>query len=158
LISHLICGENIVVDEGNIDILEQLVQDLGNPELSESVLESIEKGETLNINNCIFRINRRLNLGIEINRECEFIGSHFFEMEVEMIRKLDIWIVKDIFDSNSFQIQNEDWFLDFILTLGPPASYLKLLGSVHFEYLSCSSIDFFFDSINFEDINADIWH
>jgi hypothetical protein len=155
VISGLICGETIVIDDGNFDILNSLIEDVGNSELSQLVLSFVDQKDPLSVTNCISRINRKVWLGIEVSGECEFISSHFFEMKIEQIVELDICHLKDILGSNSLRIPNEDWLFEHVMKLG--SSSFELFGSIRFEYLSASSIDLFFKHFCFENIDSGIW-
>jgi hypothetical protein len=136
--------------------LESLIEDLENCEMSEMILDFIESGESLNVSNCISRLKRRLKHCVVSDRECDFVSSHFSEIDLESIRSLDVEILKDILRSDSLRILNEDSLLLFILNLG--SSYSELIGFVRFEYLNPSSIDLFFEHTAFEDLTLDIWH
>jgi hypothetical protein len=91
-----------------------------------------------------------------MNLDCEFISSYFSEINVESIQLLDVCALKDILNSDSLQIVDEDWLLKLSIELG--LKCLELLGSVRFEYLGSSSIDLFFEHICFENIDPGIWH
>jgi hypothetical protein len=156
LIYELIIDSSMIVDKKNIEMFESLIEDLGNCELSEMIIKFVESCESLNISNCISRLNKRLKHCIVIDEECDFIASHFSEFDLDGIRSLDFNILKDILHSDSFRIVNEDWLLQFLFDLG--SSYSELIGSVRFEYLSSSSIDFFFEHMNFSELTSEIWH
>jgi hypothetical protein len=156
LIEELIVCNPIVIDEDNFVVIDELIEDLGNSELSAIIWSFIENRESLNLKNCVFRINRKYGLKVDISQELEFIGSHICEMNRNSIQDIEMCILKDILKMKSLRIENEDWLLEFIFELGD--KYLELIGFVRFEYLSLSSIDLFFERINFEDLNSDIWH
>jgi hypothetical protein len=152
----LVRGDSIFIDDENIKSFEELLEDLENVELNEIVFKFVDEWKPLNISNCISRCSRKMRLGIEMNREIEFISSHFSELAVESIELLDICVLKAILNLESLKIENEDWLLKLIIELG--STYFELFGSVRFEYLSCSSIDLFFEHIHFEDIDWNILH
>jgi hypothetical protein len=154
LIQQLICGSGIVIDDRNIEIVKDLIEDLDNLELSESILTFIEEQEEQNILNCIPRLKWKLLLGVGISRECDFIASHMSDFNIETIRELEINAIKDILSSNSLRIENEDWLFKFIVDLGP--LYSRLFGCVRFEYLSTTSIDHFFENFGFDEMNDEI--
>jgi hypothetical protein len=154
-IRQLICGEAIVVDESNIEILNFVIEALGNEELSSLLFEIVDKSEGLNVSNCISRLNRKTRMGIDVSRECSFLGCHFSEMKVDAIKSIEIDIMHDILRLDSLQIETEDWLLNFVIELGP--SYSELIGDVRFEYLSPSSINCFFEHIQIHELNQGIW-
>jgi hypothetical protein len=145
LLSRLICGEGLVIDDGNVELLLDLIESLDNVELSESVLKFAESCEGLNVSNCILRFKRKQRLGVECDGERAFLASHVSEIDLENIRDLnhdrdlDLDLVTDILQSDSLRIPSEDWLLDFVFELGP--HFRGLIGSIRFEYLNPSSID-----------------
>jgi hypothetical protein len=156
ILSHLICGDSVVIDDSNLDIFSALIEDLANAELSNSVLKFIENQEKLNVSNCISRFQLKSRLGLDIDRERDFIASTISDLSVDDVRGLDLMTMSTILQSDSLRILNEDWLLEFILQLG--ADHLKLLGDVRFEYLSLASIDLFFEQIHPTDVDDRIWH
>jgi hypothetical protein len=152
----LIRGDSIFFDNENIIFVENLLEDLGNLELSELVLNFVDEWKPLDLSNCVLRMNQKMRLGLEMNRECELIASKFSEINIESIRSLDVCVLENILSFDSLRIENEDWLLKLIVELG--SKCFEMLGSVRFEYLSPSSIDLFFKNVRFEDINSDIWH
>jgi hypothetical protein len=155
LIRQLTCGEPIFVDERNIELLQFLMEDLGNDELSSLFFEYLDEKEELTVSNCISRLHRKFRLGIGISRECDFIGNHFSSIPVDSIQSLELDIMHDILRLDSFQIETEDYLLKFVIELGP--SYSELIGDVRFEYLSSSSIDLFFEHIQLNEVDEGIW-
>jgi hypothetical protein len=145
----------MIADEKNTEMFESLIEDLGNCELNETIIKFVESSESLNVSNCISRLNRRLKHCVVIEEECNFIASHFSEFDIDGIRSLEIDILKTILHSDSLRILNEDWLFQFLFDLG--SSHSELIGSVRFEYLSPSSIDFFFEHTNVSELTSEIW-
>jgi hypothetical protein len=156
ILCSLLCGDSISIDDENIIFVEHLLEDLYNFELSELVFKFVDEWKPLNTSNCISRMQAKMKVGLETTGESELIGSAFSETNIESIRIIDVCVLKDILSSDSLRISNEDWLLRMIFELG--SKYFSLFGSIRFEYLSSSSIDFFFENISFEDIDSDIWH
>jgi hypothetical protein len=67
----------------NADIFVCLIEDLGYDELSESVVDFVERCDEMNVSNCISRLKRRLRFPLGIVNECRFIGSHLSEFQRE---------------------------------------------------------------------------
>jgi hypothetical protein len=153
-VRKLICGSEIEIGDENIEILKGLIENLDNLELSDSVISFVEEQEEQNISNCLSRLKRRLLLGIGICLDIDFIASHISAFTVKEIRELEFDTMKDILNSKSLQIENEDWLFHFIDNLGP--LYSKLFGCVRFEYLSTTSIDHFFEHFCFDEMNTEI--
>jgi hypothetical protein len=153
-VQHLICGLGIVLGDDNVGILKDLIEDLGNVELSESVLTFVDEQEEQTISNCISRLKRRIRLGVGASQECDFIASHISDFNIENIRELEVNTINDILRSKSLQIENQDWLFHIIDDLGP--LYSSLFGWVRFEYLSATPINHFFEHFCFDDIDERI--
>jgi hypothetical protein len=145
-LKSLICGESVNIDEENCSIFLDLVKDLGNAELSEMIINFVDKRDELDVSNCIFLLKLKDKLGVNIERERDFIASHISELHMQNIVKMKVCILSDILKSESNRIPSEDWLFEFVHGLGP--QYRRLLGDVQFEYLSPSSIDHFFEDIS----------
>jgi hypothetical protein len=154
-LEQLICGDVIVVNETKVKVLIDLIEDLGNLELSESVLTFIESKTELDVSNCISRLNWKMRLNVNIVSEIEFIATHLSDFRVDAVRDIEISIVEDILQQHSLRILNEDWLLKFIFELG--SKYFGLIGYVRFEFLNAESIDLFFNTISIDELNCDIW-
>jgi hypothetical protein len=155
ILSKLICGDSVVITEENVDLFLGLIDNLGNAELSNSILDFIDKSEELTISNCISRIKRRLRLGIGIENESCFIGSHISDIGIEELRGIESSVMSDILRSASLRVPSEDWLLNLIFELG--RLHLQLLGDLQFEYLSPSGIDTFFERISISELDDGIW-
>jgi hypothetical protein len=155
VLSNLISGESLAIDDGNVEAFTTLIESLGNIVLSASVFEFIEAGEELSVSNCASRIEQKSRLGLTIARERDLICTHLSEFSVDDLRGLDLEFIRGILQSDSIRIESEDWLFHFVLELGQ--SHLTLLGDVRFEYLSSSSIDEFFERIDFDELDSRIW-
>jgi hypothetical protein len=154
ILSNVICGDSVVITEENVEIFLSLIDNLGNAEMSESVLDFIDKSEELKVSNCIFRIKRRLRLGVGIENESCFIGSNISEIAIEKLCGIDFGAMSDILRSASLRVSSEDWLLNLIFELG--RLHWKLLGALQFEYLSASGIDAFFEQISISELDDGI--
>jgi hypothetical protein len=155
MIEQLICGAAVIPDENNIELIMNLIENLGNSELSELILPFLEKDEELSVSKCISRLKWKLRLEVGIVRECEFIASHFSDLKADDLGQIEKDVMIDILRSDSLRILNEDWLFELIVGLGP--SYSGLIGEVKFEFLSTSSIDFFFEHFGLDQLDDHIW-
>jgi hypothetical protein len=156
LLIRLLGGKSVIIDEENADIFVSLIEELGNVELSETVMKFVSECDELNQSNCIFRLKQKHRLEVEIGRECDFIASHISEMRMDEIRGIEVVLVSNILKSESIRIPSEDWLLNFVLELG--GLYSTLLGDIRFEYLSPSSIDILFKHISPHSIDDRLWY
>jgi hypothetical protein len=155
ILENLICGETIRPSDNSMKAFLDLIEDLGNAELSESVINFIESDIDLNVSNCISRLKRKKRLNVDSDCEIQFIGTHISDIEIENMRDLEIGVIENILHGHSLRIPNEDWLLKFIVDLGP--IYYGLIGSVRFEFLSPKSIDLFFTTFSIDQLDAQIW-
>jgi hypothetical protein len=155
ILYQLICGESVAISEVNAEVFIGLIEELGNVELSESVVDFVEKSDEINVSNCISRLKRRLGFSLGIANESCFIGSHLSEFETAELRGIDIATMSDILKSDSMRVPSEDWLVHLIFELGP--MHLKLLGCIRFEYLSPCGIDLFFERISIADLDDRLW-
>jgi hypothetical protein len=154
-LEQLICGETIHADENSMKLLLDLIEDLGNVELSESVINCDEKETELVVSNCNSRLKRKMRLNINIGGEIDFIATHISDFEVNDIRELDISVIENILQQDSLRILNEDWLLRFVFELGP--THYGLIRHVRFDFLNPESIDLFFNTISICMLDDGIW-
>jgi hypothetical protein len=83
ILSKSICGDSAAITQENSEMFLGLIVNLGNAELSESVLGFIDKRDELKVSNCISRIKPGLQLGVGIGSESYIIGSHISEIAIE---------------------------------------------------------------------------
>jgi hypothetical protein len=138
----LICGDSILIDCANVDVLIGRVHTLENSELGGMVLRFFEECEGLRVSNCISRLHQKMRFGVGINRETAFVGGHISEFDADALRQLGVTVLSEIIGSESLRIPSEDWLFKLILDLG--RSFSSLIGEVRFESLSPGSIDSFF--------------
>jgi hypothetical protein len=96
-----------------------------------------------------------LRLGVGIEHENCFIGSHISDIGIEELRGIESDVMSNILKSASLRVPSEDWLLNLVFELGH--LHLKLLGDLRFEYLSVSGIDAFFERISISELDNGIW-
>jgi hypothetical protein len=88
ILNAFICGESVILDEETAAVFVGLIEELGNVELSESVMKFVCAKEELKVSNCIFRLKLKRQLNLGIAEESDFIGSHISEIAKEEIENL----------------------------------------------------------------------
>jgi hypothetical protein len=134
ILRGFICGESVILDDENAAVFVGLIEDLGNVELSDAVMPFVCEREERKVSNCICRLNLKWPLDLAIAEESDFIGSHISAFAKDEIEELEVSLVSDILKSESIQIPNEDWLLEFLLDLGDRHS--SLLRDARFDNLS----------------------
>jgi hypothetical protein len=154
-LERLICGEMVQLSESQISQMERLYEFLGNAELNEQVIDFSTKGEELTVSNSLLQYHKKSRFDLSVTSESAFIASHFSEFKSVDLRRLNVSELEAIANSETLTIESGDWFLDLILDLG--SDYRNLVSSVRFEFLSSFSINRFFDSISYSDVDERLW-
>jgi hypothetical protein len=155
ILERLICGETVTLSESQISRTEYLCEFLGNTELNEQIVSFSTKGEELTVSNSLLRYRKKSRFGLSVTSESAFIASHFSEFQSVDLQTLKVSELEVIVNNETFHLESEDWFLDLILGFG--SDYRELLYSVHFEFLGSFSINRFFDSISYSDVDERLW-
>jgi hypothetical protein len=128
---------------------------LENRELNEHLLEFFRGAADLSASNVVDRLSLCEYLEESASAEIDYLASHFYEMDVNIMKNLNLWNLLRVLSSEKLTIVSEDSLLDFILDFGMDG--LSLLGCVRSEYLSISGIDRLLNSISLDDINPSLW-
>jgi hypothetical protein len=139
----------------NFDEVKCVVKALGNVELSERLVQMQNDMEELNLSNVGGRLSVAEFLDVSPTPEIEYLASHFYEVEVSVLKSLKHEHLRAILESDKLQIETEDSLLDFVLELGEGC--FDLLGQVRSEYLSESGIDRLLDTISIDDVGGALW-
>jgi hypothetical protein len=103
-------------------------------------------------------LKRKSVLGRSVDEEIEFASSHFFELDLNELRGIEVSLLERIVSSPELRLTGEDSLLDFICSLdcGDEIVLLRYLRS---EYLSTEGMSMLLDHLNFPDLNLDymIW-
>jgi hypothetical protein len=100
--------------------------------------------ESNTIENAISHYIFRKSIGIDYERELDFISSHFYEIEKLKLDELDSFDFDRIFSNKSLCISSEDSLFDFIACRGFE-EFFELFEFVRFEFLSVDRIREFCD-------------
>jgi hypothetical protein len=156
MLRDMIVGEDLVVSEHDFNVFCGLVSALGNVELIETYLESVEKGDRLDVSNCISRLKRRLGYGVSTADEFHFIASHFSEIGPDELDGLDIDVIRNIVSHPQLRLASEDSLFTFIFDRGE--AFFELFDLVRFEFLSVSSMNVFLDHISIRELSDRVLH
>jgi hypothetical protein len=132
-----------------------LAKCLGNQELSEQLMEFARKPEELGLSNVSERLSVAESLGVYRLPEIEYLASHFYEVDVNVLKTLSHSCLREVCRSDKLQLESEDSLLNSILELG--RDYFGFLDSVRSEYLSVSGIDRLLNTISIEDVERELW-
>jgi hypothetical protein len=141
--------------ESNFDLVKVIAKSFGNSELCETLASFGTAGEEVNSSNVIERLSLREFLEVSVSSELDYLSSHFYEIDVNVLKHVCHNDLNKILRSGELRISSEDSLLDFILTLG--TDYFDLLGCLHCEYLSRSGMRRLLDSISRYDIDDELW-
>lgn len=90
--------------------------------------------------------------------EIEFISSHFYEIEIEKIKKLEISIIEGIIKSDKLQLKDEDSLIKFIIEIySKDHQYSYLFEYVDFFNVSEEELQNFYKIFDLNDLNKQIW-
>ena len=164
LVSSLRSGESYRVEKSNFVKLVRLSQELENDELLSSLLGVI-KTESLTVEEAIVLLRTGIDLGTAFSgRFCnlgDFIASHFYELEKEILDDLDLETAQVLLSSPFLKIEDEDSLYDFVRSRSQnDCLFARLFEFVYFEYLSVGRVENLasFESENFfENLNSGIW-
>jgi hypothetical protein len=125
---------------------------LWNTELASQVAEN--EG-ALNATNVLNRIERKAFAGVDFESEVEWAASHFYALELEAVKRMDMSIVEGIVSSGCLRLDTEDSLVDVILGFGFEG--VILFGYVHSEYLSIGRVCAVLDGDWGTDLDGLVW-
>jgi hypothetical protein len=106
----------VSIDESSFELLYALLDNLANPELTESLLEFEVSKSKLNSSNCISRFKAKSLYHIDNSREKSFIALHFCELQQSSIQSLEPSDLEQILSDESLQIESEDSLLVLLIS------------------------------------------
>jgi hypothetical protein len=124
---------------------------LGNTELLEKF---IQDDSPLDRSTVCSRLKKAL-LGRSADAEIEFAASHFYELDLEQLKGIDISILERIVSSQSLRLQKEESLLDFIFSLDEDP--IVLLPYVRAEFLSAEAMNQLLETLSVWNLNPLIW-
>lgn len=94
-----------------------------------------------------------------IQKELEFISSHFYEIDKEKVQNLDANLIEEIIKSDKLELEDEDSLINLINGIylkDPKLSYLY--SYVDFMLISIESLQHFSEIFELNDITSEIWN
>jgi hypothetical protein len=136
LLEQLMKGFCIEPTESEVCGLLEVGNFLGNEEILHKFL--VNEG-AIDKSTVCSRLKRKSVAGLSVEKEIEFAASHFYELDVEELREIEVSLLEKIVSSETLRLANEDSFLDFICGLAPD-SQIVLVRYLRSEYLSCEKM------------------
>ena len=157
LIIDLMSGRPVCINDDNVDFLIRAGQIFENDELIMLCLQFIN--EPIKVTNVLSKIIRKFQLHVDYTSEVEFAAKHLYEFDEEVLKTLDLQILRSILGCKSLQITNEIWLFDFISSLINEFGneYRSLLGYIMFEALDDRRMAEFINLITPEEIDGMLW-
>ena len=154
---RLMNGERISITRANTAFLEACARELENDELLDRIL-SLHLDGDISIVNVVDRIRIKSQSHSDCKSELDFLASHFFEVETDVLRGLSVSDLELVLTSPLLKLESEDQLYDTIVSLAGEKgdNVLTLLRYVEFEFLSDSKLGEFLDRI-FPDLVALTW-
>jgi hypothetical protein len=143
------------VTSSNFGAVALVVKILGNQELCESLIGMKGDVGELNCSNVCERLLMAQSLDASPANEIEYLASHFWEMDQNVLKSLSDSLLLAVFQSEKLRICSEDSLLDFILGLAD--DHLHLLGFIRTEYLSLWGIDRLLNSVCVDNLDESLW-
>jgi hypothetical protein len=134
---ELMKGSEVVASATEMVGLHEFAGAVGNIEL----LNQLDDNETINENNVYSRMKKGQLCGCCIEDEIGFAGSHFSELDLDELAKLDICIVERIVSCPELRLSDEDSLLEFICRIDCDSPIL--VRYVLSEYLSSEKMSLF---------------
>ena len=161
-ILKLAYGEQIKIDETNIEEINALGSKLGNNEIlsfcDQTNLKNLLK-QKVSQSNVISILNAKKKIGMNIKYEVEFIAANFYAMDLKSLEELHCNEIEQIISHPSLVLESESQLFNFISRLVQTKGqfYSNLFGYCHFEYLSQEEMERFI-VINGNSITDKIWN
>jgi hypothetical protein len=147
----LMKGSEIVASGCEMRRLCEFAAVLGNIELLIKLCDI----NGINTQNVCSRLRKGHCCDCGIEEEIVFAASHFYELEFEELKDLDIDILETILSSRRLRLKDEDSLLDFICKV--ESDRRILVRQVLSEYLSRESMPVFLDFISPPNSDPVIW-
>jgi hypothetical protein len=126
------------------------------------LLSSIEDRFTddLTVSTVVGRMFLRSEAGLSVDREIEFIASHFHEFSSDSLSEICYWNFEQIVSHGSLTLISEDSLSEMIVSrIDDNPSFFGLFEYVRFKYLSGATLSHFNELVStyFDHLNVSIW-
>ena len=151
-------NQQIKLDSESIPYFLEVFKQLDNSEEYYNI--SDEMKQDINIDNILRKIQLKVEIPLDITEEINFLSEHFEDAfcNLNEILQLSPFAFEEIFKHPNFQIPNEDNLLQLILVLYSNSSkYSSLFQYVNFSNVSNELITKFYNTFDFNFLNANVW-
>ena len=143
----LTLGKSIDIgDTGDVGFFLSIAQELENRSLCGNILNLT--GKELTVETCVDRLKEMSSYGVACDEELEFIAAHFYEIEREKLKEIDLDLLNEILFSDSLVLESEDALYEFVADLfrtneDNQDAYFRLFSALWFECLSVENVKSF---------------
>ena len=169
---YLTLGRTIDIrDASDASFFVSIAQELENKNLCGNILR--RTGKELTVETCIDRLKKLSSYGVACDEELEFIAAHFYELEKERLKEINLDLLNQILFSDSLVLESEDALYEFVaelFTANPDNQGVcfRLFGALWFDCLSLENVQAFckisghflhqMDSIMWENVSRRLCH
>ena len=154
---RLMNWRKISITPENAKFLEECARELENDELLGAVV-GFQLGRDISLSNLAYRFSRKREFHGDCKSELDFLASHFFEAELDVLRGLSVSELELVLTNPLLRMKDEDQLYDTIISLAVEKGdeVLVLLRHVEVAFLSQAKVGEFLDRI-FPDLVAHVW-
>jgi hypothetical protein len=152
-LSDLMNGKPIERLASEVEGLCDVATALGNTELLDWL---IRDADPLNRLTVCGRLKRNSAVGGSVDEEVEFAASHFYEIDAEDLKGIDVGLLELIVSSDRLQLESEGSLLTFILNLGLEDA-LVLVRYLLIESLSADGMSLLLDGFGESIFDRLVW-
>ncbi|OHS94316.1 hypothetical protein TRFO_11169 [Tritrichomonas foetus] len=149
----LLSQKNLQISESQIPFFIEIFGQMENYDLIRAI---DNPDDETTIKNVVDRLNIKMKLNMNIDKEISFISSHFTVLSNKLL-KLNVSIIERIITNQNLVVKSEDYLLNFILSL-KRIDQSQLFQYINFQNLSASSMQKFVSNFDMESMNISIWN
>jgi hypothetical protein len=153
LFERLMHGFSVELSDSEAGDVLKLAVFLGNVELLDRGFNS---QEPISASNVCSQLIVKIASGCSVDKEIEFAASHFFEIDLDRLKAVNISVLERILSSEALHLKDEDSLLDFICDVESDCD-IVLLRHLRVEYLSCKGMELFLNRLFHPDLDPLIW-
>ena len=149
-IVNLMNGQEISITPANAPFLQACARELENDDLLGRIGSFQLDHEDVSMANVVDRIRIKRGRQSDCQSELDFLASHFFEVELDVLRRLSVSDLELVLTNPLLEIESEDQLYDAIISLAGENGgdgALALLRHVKFAFLNESKLSEFLDRI-----------
>jgi hypothetical protein len=152
-LSRLMSGLPVTPTDSEIAGLVEMATLLGNTELLD---EFIKDEGSINQSTVCVRLKMKSALGRSVDQEVQFAASHFYELDSDDLKAIDISVLERILTSKWLRLQDEDSLLTFLCSLDSE-NIPALLRYLRAECLSADGMALLLDRLSLPIYDRFIW-